>query len=234
MTWYAGALRRLGFGGRITVRLHQTKTGSAHFLIITGEKKVFEFYELLNARGNLRLDRKWCGLEARMDARRLEAEGKLDQSSKLVKAYLSGQTERDLARDFRVGTTRVRAILTGAGVGVRRRASPTRLDGETERAIVADYKDGLRQAEIAEKYGLTQPRVSTILARYGVETIPSHVRRMTDGEKADEIALSYMSGLSQAEVAEKFGMSVSGIKKVLDRREVPMRPPVRYRRKGRT
>lgn len=233
MTWYAKALRVLGFSGRITVRFHRTETGSAYYLIITGEKQVFEFYELLNARGNLRLDRKWCGLEARMEARRLEAEENLEQSVKLVESYLNGQTERDLARDFHMGTKRVRAILAGAGVEVKRRASPSRLDEETELAIVADYKDGQRQAEIAEKYGLTQPRISTILAKYAVTTIPSHVRRTTDDEKADEIALAYMSGLSQAEVAEKFGMSVSGVKKVLDRKQVPTRPPVRYRRRDR-
>src|SRR5262249_53650512 len=103
---------------------------------------------------------------------------------------------------------------------------------ETERAIVADYEDGMKQAEIAVKFGLTQPRISTILAKYPVGTIPSHVRRMTDDKKAEEIALLYMDGLSQAEVAEKIGMSVSGVKKVLDRKGVPMRPPVRYRRKN--
>jgi DNA-binding transcriptional regulator LsrR (DeoR family) len=232
MAWYAGALERLGFSGSAGLRFHRSDVGACYYLIITGEKDVCSFYELLNARGNLRLDRKWRALEARIESKRLKAQADVDQGMKLVEAYLNGRAERDLARDFRMGTKRVRAILVEAGVEVKQRASPTRLDEECERVIVADYERGLRQAEIAQKFGLTQPRVSSILAKYGVETIPSHVRRMTDEERADEIASWYMNGLSQAEVAEKFGMSVSGVKKVLDRKGVPMRPPVRYRRKS--
>ncbi len=56
---------------------------------------------------------------------------------------------------------------------------------------------------------------------------------MTEVEKAEAIASAYRMGLSQAEVAGEFDMSVSGVNKVLKRMNVAMRPSRRYRRKGR-
>ena len=129
-------------------------------------------------------------------------------------------------------TKRVREILLKAGAPVKRRRSPTRVSEETEKGIVSDYSTGLKQTEIAERYGLTQARVSSILATHRVPTIPSHVRRMTDLETAKGIASAYESGLSQAEVAVKIGISISGVHKVLKRMNVKLRPARRYRRKG--
>ena len=233
MTWYAESLKRLGFRGESSLRFHQSKLGSAYYLIITGESRVIEFYELLKAHDGLRLARKWTGLEAIIEKRKLEAQDDLNKECKVVEAYQEGRTEIGLAREFHMGTKRVRKVLLEAGAPVRRRSSPTRVNREIEEAIVSDYHAGLKQAEIAEKYRLTAPRVSTILAKHHVKTIPSHIRRMTDVEKAEAISSAYRRGLSQAEVAGEFDMSVSGVNKVLKRMNVAMRPSRRYRRKVR-
>jgi DNA-directed RNA polymerase specialized sigma24 family protein len=232
MTWYADALRRLGFSGRIRILFHVGKKGSAHVLIISGEKDVCEFYKLLNARENLRLDRKWCGLEARIDRRERKAKERSALSDEIVDEYNHGRTVRDLAREFSMSSGRLRQMLLKSGAIVKRRSSPTRVKPETEDSIVSDYRLGLTQREIAEKFGLTRPRISTILSKHRVETIPSHVRRLTDDVKSAAIAQAYRDGLSQAEVAKKFGISVSGVHKVLKRLRVTMRPAVRYRRKN--
>ena len=232
MTWYAESLKRLGFRGESSLRFHQSKLGTAYYLIITGESRVIEFYELLRAHDGLRLARKWTGLEAIIEKRKLEAQDDLNKECKVVQAYQVGRTEIGLAREFHMGTKRVRKILLEAGVPVKRRSSPTRVNRELEEAIVSDYHAGLKQAEIAEKYRLTAPRVSTILAKHHVVAIPSHIRRMTDLEKAEAIAASYCDGHSQAEVAAEFGMSMSGVNKVLKRMNVSLRPARRYRRKS--
>jgi transposase-like protein len=232
MAWYAKALGLLGYRGRTTILFQQTGIGSAYYLRIGGERSVCEFYDLLNVRDGIRLDRKWTGLEAIIEKRKSEAQDKLNEECKVVEAYEEGRTEIGLAREFRMGTKRVREVLIKAGAPVKRRRSPTRVNEETKEDIVSDYSNGLKQDEIAERYGLTQARISSILAKYQVRTIPSHVRRMTDLETAEKIASAYQSGLSQAEVALKIGMSVSGVHKVLKRMNVTLRPARRYRRKG--
>jgi Mor family transcriptional regulator len=199
--------------------------------MISGEESVIEFHRLLNAEQGFRLDRKWNKLETLIERRRIEAEHKKEEEARVVDTYLQGSTELAAARKHNMGTKRVRAILIGAGAPVKRRRSPTRVSQAIEFSIVADYKNGVKQREIAQTYGLTQARVSTILGKHKVETIPSHIRRMTDMEKAQAIASAYDSGLSQVEVANKFEMSVGGVHKVLKRLNVQMRPPRRYRRK---
>ncbi len=178
MACYAKALRLLGFRGRTRMRFQQSEAGSVHYLIITGERDDCEFHKLLSVRDGLRLDRKWCSLEAIIERRGLESQEDKLRNGKIVESYRGGRTERDLARDFRMGTKSVREILLDAGVSVRRRSSPTRVSRETEEAIIWDYKNNLKQKEIALKYALTRPRVSTILAKHNVETIPSHIRRI--------------------------------------------------------
>ena len=181
MIWYAEALRRLGFGGRTTIRFQRTEKGSAITLVITGKKDVSEFYELLKVRDDLHLDRKWLKLDAMMERRSLEEQQRLELARKLVEAYSQGQAVGDLARGFRIGTKRVKDALIQAGLDPTCRRSPTRVGSDTERAIVTDYSNGLTQGVIAERYGLTQPRISAILGKHGVETVrrTSAERRMT-------------------------------------------------------
>jgi len=231
MTWYAKALKLLGFEGKTMLRPHRSKLGTAHYLIISGERDTIQGYELLNCREGLRLDRKWSRLEKLIERRKLEADDETNKECRIVEAYEEGRTEIGLAREFHMGTKRVRGILLEAGVPVKRRSSPSRVSREVEEAIVSDYNAGLKQVEIAERFRLTAPRVSTILAKHNVETIRSHIRRMTDIEKAEAIASSYNDGHSQAEVAAEFGMSMSGVNKVLKRMHVTLRPARRYRRK---
>jgi transposase len=233
MVWYAQALRSLGFRGKTKVRLQETKLGSTHYLIISGERDVSDVYSLLNCQDGLRLERKWCGLEEIIERRKLKDQDEQTRHQEIVAAFKQGRPERDIARDFDIGTKRVRGILLTAGFNVKRRRSPTRVSTEVEEAIITDYKNNLKQHEIAAIRGLTQARVSTILAKHNVATIPSHIRRMTESNTAQAIAAAYLSGKSQAEIAQDINKSISCVHKVLKRRNVPMRPARRYRRKNR-
>jgi DNA-directed RNA polymerase specialized sigma24 family protein len=232
MTWYAQALRHLGFRGNLLVRLHQAKSGTCHYLIITGESRVVEFYKLLRARDALRLSRKWTPLELAIEKRKQQAQADLDSETEIVEAYKRGRTEIGLAREFHMGTKRVREVLLKAGLPVNRRRSPIKVSGESEKAIVSGYLTGFKQDEIAEKHGLTQARVSSILRKHNIVTIPSHIRRMIPIETSKAIAAAYEKGLSEAQVAAEFNLSVSGVHKALKRENVTMRLARRYKRKS--
>ena len=234
MEWYEQALRKIGFRGKTRIRYQQNEIGSAHSLIIGRRDDVFELYDLLKVQEGLRLDRKWDKVHAGKEEKAKEGRDHEGIKKRVVAAFIEkgNATLLDMALRFGMGKARVRTILSEAGVAFRIRSAPVRVSRETEKAIVDEYAKGLTQEQIGQQVGLSRPRVSTILSKNKVVTIPSHVRRITDGKTSEAVAQDYRSGMSEAEIGEKHGMSTSGVHKVLARMQVPKRPSRRYNRKG--
>lgn len=95
---------------------------------------------------------------------------------------------------------------------------------EQVKEIVDAYKSGLSQSQIGRLHGLTQPAVSEILRRNGVNGRTSGHRPPIDGAESSAIIAAYNSGASQCEVSRRFSRSQGVISKLLRRNGVKCRP----------
>lgn len=106
-----------------------------------------------------------------------------------------------------------------------------KLTEEIVKAIRADYKrGGVSQRELAVKYGISQPTVSHVVTGYvwghvkgAVEPLTDHTvgrmqRALTDNE-ARAIRLEYQLGnVTQAQLAERYGVVQSQISNIILRK----------------
>src|SRR5262249_185134 len=99
LTWFAKALRKIGFRGKARVRLQETEAGRVYYLVISGLENVLELAELLKADSGLRLDRKWCGIRAIKEEKRQEQHQHEAIKKDVVSAYEHGRIETGVARD---------------------------------------------------------------------------------------------------------------------------------------
>ena len=107
--------------------------------------------------------------------------------------------------------------------------------------LAAGYVDeGLTSAELADRYGITEARVHSMLCRYGIERRPGGIRpERADAERAqrrppqliEDIVTLYRSGLSRTATAARVGVHRKLVDDVLRRAGVEFRdrrklPPV--------
>lgn len=101
--------------------------------------------------------------------------------------------------------------------------------------VVRLYEAGAVSAEIAALYGVSGSTVLNHLRKHGVQTrkpghdLHGHTKRLLTPEQQMEAVALYEGGLTNREVAERFGVSVPTMKRLIRTRSTPRRAG-RYRR----
>lgn len=96
--------------------------------------------------------------------------------------------------------------------------------------VVERYLAGTFATEIAEEYGISHQTVTKHLRRRGVEIrrrghgINGATWRKMTFEQEDEAAAAYRAGATNSQLAERYGMTRSGMRWALKRKGVVMRP----------
>jgi excisionase family DNA binding protein len=103
---------------------------------------------------------------------------------------------------------------------------------ETDQAVIALYRQGLTQAQVAAKTGLSRNQVHRVLRFHGVPSRRRGQRSWGEvhGPQAEQQVIdAYLSGRSLAEAGKPFGAGHSAVRLILKRRGVPRRPAGRPR-----
>ena len=158
--------------------------------------------------------------------------------------YRAGDSTPTIGQRVGLHPSTVRRVLLEAGVTMRTRREQVDLNDARVGArvpsgeeLVAGYvEEGLTSAELAERYGITQTWVHSMLCRYGIERRRAGIRpQRADAERAqrrppqlvDDIVALYRSGLSRKATAVRLGLHKVVVEDVLRRAGVELR----YRRK---
>lgn len=121
---------------------------------------------------------------------------------------LDGYSNR---RDLTQAIDRLVALPTVAREQPVLRVRQRVVDEELEEALVEGYAAGSSTYELGRRFGLPRLRVSAVLLKRGVET---RYRVVTEAMLA-EMRVMRGSGLSQAALAEYFGVARSTVGRVL-------------------
>lgn len=124
----------------------------------------------------------------------------------------------EVARAFGISPWTVAAVMSGRIPG--RGTSSTRTNTQEEvREIRSLYESGLKQRDIAERFGLTQQAVSQIVRgamylAYGGPTVRNRRRRLTS-EDVGTIRKASASGTSLTDLADRHHVTQAVIKQVV-------------------
>ena len=102
----------------------------------------------------------------------------------------------------------------------RPRQRHIRLSIERQVDLVAKYRAGALQRELAQEYGISRRTVGVIVARHGGLS-----RGKLTSEQIDEAVAAYLDGQSLATMAERLGVSDNTVRIRLLERGVQMRSP---------
>ena len=168
--------------------------------------------------------------------------------ARMKRWYLAGDSNSTIGRRLGLHPSTVRRVLIEAGVTMRTRREQVALHDAragvripSAEELAAGYVDeGLTSAELADRYGITEARVHSMLCRYGIERRPGGIRpARADAERAqrrppqliEDIVTLYRSGLSRTATAARVGVHRKLVDDVLHRAGVEFRdrrklPPV--------
>ena len=168
--------------------------------------------------------------------------------ARMKRWYLAGDSNSTIGRRLGLHPSTVRRVLLEAGVTMRTRREQVALHDAragvrvpSAEELAAGYVDeGLTSAELADRYGITEARVHSMLCRYGIERRPGGIRpERADAERAqrrppqliEDIVTLYRSGLSRTATAARVGVHRKLVDDVLRRAGVEFRdrrklPPV--------
>ena len=168
--------------------------------------------------------------------------------ARMKRWYLAGDSNSTIGRRLGLHQSTVRRVLIEAGVTMRTRREQVALHDAragvrvpSAEELAAGYVDeGLTSAELADRYGITEARVHSMLCRYGIERRPGGIRpERADAERAqrrppqliEDIVTLYRSGLSRTATAARVGVHRKLVDDVLRRAGVEFRdrrklPPV--------
>lgn len=102
----------------------------------------------------------------------------------------------------------------------RPRQRHIRLSIERQVDLVAKYRAGALQRELAQEYGISRRTVGVIVARHGGLS-----RGKLTSEQIDEAVAAYLDGQSLATIAKRLGVSDNTVRIRLLERGVQMRSP---------
>jgi DNA invertase Pin-like site-specific DNA recombinase len=130
--------------------------------------------------------------------------------AKIVLLGKRGLTVPDIAQQTGLPRQSVRTYLAANDVKVPR-AKLQRRPQTIEKAfsIAADYRAGLKVAEIAVKHGVDAPHIFRLIRIAGVK--PARMKRASE-LPAEQIVELYSNGATLQEVADKFGASVTAVR----------------------
>jgi hypothetical protein len=99
-----------------------------------------------------------------------------------------------------------------------RRPLPSRFSGEDRAAMQEMYESGLSLTKVAEHFGTNSAYVGVLLRELGTQMRPSSPCKLTNAEHAEARAL-YQSGISQRELAVRYGVARSTINRIVNEPE---------------
>jgi len=95
---------------------------------------------------------------------------------------------------------------------------------EEDRRMAELYAGGMSGEKIAGQFGCSPKKVYRALRKLGVIMRPGAAVRKTPEKKHRRIVQLYESGLSCRDIAKQFGYSAEGIRAILQKHDVEMRP----------
>lgn len=147
-----------------------------------------------------------------------------DWRSVALSAYANGENIKAIAQMTCKSWNTVATVLDEHGV--RRIRRPGQQWQGNEKALVADYRAGMRLADVATGHGCTKGTASMILRRHGValRTKEDYKPQPTDSDW-DAAAHAYASGETLSTVARRLHVYEGRLREHLVRRGVPIRQP---------
>jgi len=135
-----------------------------------------------------------------------------------ARRYAAGEGLFDLARSLGIGAARLRSILAGQGVELRKRGqvvgqrgtAPRPLDEEECVRLYVD--EHLEVAQVARRLGVKNDRVTAVLRNRGVLRRPLRQAVPLDAERCRQL---YATGMSTAAVARELGVRVNRVQEQL-------------------
>ena len=174
-----------------------------------------------------------------------------EQEVEIAEMYVSGFSCNFIGPKFGMGYGGIRKVLLRHGVQLRNAGagrwssmrvqgnSNTKLSDQQQLEVIEKYNMGMSAEMIADEFGVSGRTILDYLRKHGVarrssgqlwtqDRIDNHraLGLMVDINKEMDIKQKYESGLSMLEVGRQVGLSPTGIKKVLVRNGVQVRPRV--------
>ena len=132
--------------------------------------------------------------------------------------YAAGNTLRDCQREFGVSNGALHAAVARGALRTRKR--PPRAPGETSAAVAALLAQGLTQAEVARRLGLSKGAVSYHAGRLGYPRDPACARRYD----WNEVQRYYDQGHSISDCQARFGFARKSLMDAVERGAFVTRP----------
>lgn len=133
--------------------------------------------------------------------------------------YASGHTASECQREFEISNGAWHAAVQ-RGVVVLREVGQERLQGATRNEVARLLGDGLSQAEIARRLGVSKPTVCFHARRLGIAVQPAAALRYD----WNRICAYYEEGHSAAECRREFGFGVNAWADAIRRGAIVPRP----------
>jgi DNA-binding CsgD family transcriptional regulator len=134
--------------------------------------------------------------------------------------YDAGHSIRECREQFGFSAGAWDQAVTRGDVVPRAVRDPANHSHETRQRVASELADGLTQAEVARKLGISKGTVAFHARRLGVEPDPRFARRFN----WEAIQQAYDTGLSLTECAERFGFSKASWCQAVQRGDLKPRP----------
>lgn len=186
-----------------------------------------------------------CGLRSVLSGRSITCKGwrlenprkpknriESERLEEYIRLYEDGWTFAEIANRFGFKSKNsIRQALIKIDVFVAR---PQHIRPSTERKsrlrrCIEAYESGLTIEQIAAKFGLDSSTVYHAMKRSGYQGFRSveESRQVTLKSRYRKVCDAYRFGLSVPEIAEKFDISVSAVRRALKRENIELRPKTR-------
>ena len=144
-----------------------------------------------------------------------------EQEKEIGRLYGKGESCSSLGKKYGVNHHTIANVLSRQNIAVR---SMLAFSDEQEQEIAKKYLDGATSTDLSREYGTTHHTIIRAMARQGVNPRLSFMEKVSAGViSGEEIGKLYLSGLSTAQVGEKFNVDRHTIKKVLQQQGIKMR-----------
>lgn len=112
----------------------------------------------------------------------------------------------------------------------------SRIPMETQKAIAAEYAEGARTGDLAEKYGHNRKTITQIASRMGCKMRHQHYMsgrpKMSTDELHEQVMALRSSGMSQQKIGGVVGVSQVVVGRILAKIWLPRRETIRRERHG--
>lgn len=142
----------------------------------------------------------------------------------IIRYYEAGHNLYEVTDEFDISEGLVREILKKYNIPIKRGAISDKKKKDYDiKAIIQDYKKGVKWNEMSEKFGLSVSWMQELLKRNGIEIERKNRIPREDKEKTKQIIELYESGMSLAKLAKMYSTTQTTLKKFLQNSGVKIR-----------